>query len=507
MRSDIIVPPLSMKTDILFIHPGNHRRNYQELSLEFTAIATPAWTLLLAGFARNCGLTVGFYDVNVAGWDSSLPAELIERYDPQLIVMMVYGHNPSASTQTMPAARMIATDIKNFRGDILMAMGGTHPSALPARTLLEEPIDFVIQGEGAYTIRDLCRALKGETALDKVPGLWYRQGGNPCQGSAPLLVQDLDTELGEYAWDLLPGLDRYRAHTMHCFQYFSDSGREDFLDVRTPYAALSTSLGCPYSCHYCCTSSLFGKPGIRYWKVDTVIGWLDTLVNRHGVKHIRFDDELFLLHPQRVEEFCNKVIDRGYDLNIWVYGRVDTIPNLLLDKMRRAGITWICLGIEAGNEQVRQGVNKRLGKDIRQGVAAIQAHGINVLGNYMFGLPDDTMETMQETLDLAKELNTEFANFYSVMAYPGSVLYDEAKNIAGALPESWEGFSQHGYLAQPLPTKHLSAAQVLGFRDRAFDEYHANPRYLEMMERKFGARVIEHLQRMMAITIRRKLLE
>jgi radical SAM superfamily enzyme YgiQ (UPF0313 family) len=294
---------------------------------------------------------------------------------------------------------------------------------------------------------------------------------------------------------------------MHCFQYFRDSSRPDFADVRSPYAALSTSLGCPYSCHYCCTSSLFGKPGIRYWKVDTVIDWLDELVNRYGVKHIRFDDELFLLNPQRVEEFCDKVIAREYDLNLWVYGRVDTIPDRLLDKMKRAGITWICLGIEAGNEKVRKGVNKKIGRDIRQAVAAIQAHGIHVLGNYMFGLPDDTMETMQETLDLAIELNTEFANFYSVMAYPGSKLYDEAAGTPGMLPESWEGFSQHGYIAQPLPTMHLTSAQVLHFRDQAFDSYHSAPRYQEMMELTFGQRVREHLTRMLTVTLQRKLLE
>lgn len=496
-----------MNTDILFIHPGNNRRNYQGLSKEFTAIATPAWTLLLAGYARNNGLSVGLFDVNVEGWDDNLPAELLARYNPVLIVMMVYGHNPSASTQTMPAARMIATDLKKFRSDILIAMGGTHPSALPERTLREEPIDFVIQGEGAYTVRDLHHALQDGSALEQVPGLWFRRDGKPCQGAAPRLVQDLDRELADYAWDLLPGLDRYRAHTMHCFQYFRDSKREDFADVRTPYVALNTSLGCPYSCHYCCTASLFGRPGIRYWKVDTVISWLDELVTRYGIKHIRFEDELFLLNPDRVEEFCDKVIARGYDLNLWVYGRVDTIPDKLLEKMKRAGITWICLGIEAGNEQVRQGVNKNIGRDVRQAVAAIQAHGIHVLGNYMFGLPDDTMDTMQETLELARELNCEFANFYSVMAYPGSRLYDEALGQPGVLPDSWEGYSQHGYIAQPLPTKHLTAAQVLEFRDRAFTQYHSDPRYLAMMKEKFGPRVIDHLQKMLSVNIRRKITE
>jgi hypothetical protein len=92
------------------------------------------------------------------------------------------------------------------------------------------------------------------------------------------------------------------------------------------------------------------------------------------------------------------------------------------------------------------------------------------------------------------------------MAYPGSRLYDDAVGHEGVLPDTWEGFSQHGYLAQPLPTKHLTAEEVLQFRDQAFSQYHSHPRYLEMMEEKFGACVTEHLQRMLSITLKRNLL-
>lgn len=496
-----------MKQHILFVHPGNHKKNYQDLAKEFTAVATPAWTLLIASYLRLHQIPVAFYDSNVKGWDASVASELIKEFSPVLVVMLVYGHNPSASTQTMPAARKIASDFKKTAPYIPIAFGGTHPSALPERTLNEEPIDFVIQGEGVYTLKDLAQSLLNNGLLNGIGGLWYRENGLNIFGGTPRLVRDLDMELPGYAWDLLPSISDYRAHNMHCFQDFENSLKVDFSDVRTPYVAMNTSLGCPFSCHYCCINALFGKPGIRYWSVDTVLSWIDELVIKYGVRNIRFDDELFLLSSQRVEEFCVKLAQRGYNLNLWVYGRVDTIKTDLLEKMRKAGITWICLGIESGNAYVLENVNKKNSKDIASVVTSIQSHGMYVLGNYMFGLPEDTLETMKETMDLAVELNTEFANFYCVMAYPGSTLYDNAIDKYLPLPDGWDGFSQHGYVTKPLPTNHISAREVLKFRDNAFNTYHSSPKYLKMMQIRFGNRVVEHLERMLSVKVRRKLLE
>lgn len=498
---------ISVRSDVLFINPGNHRKNYQDLSKEYSAVATPVWTLLLADHTRRGGYSTAIYDVNVEGWDEETAREVLSAYNPELVVMMVYGHNPSASTQTMPAAGRIAGDIKRANPDVPIAFGGTHPSALPERTLSEEAADFVIQGEGHHTVDGLIESLKGKRDIKDVPGLWRRKGGG-AEFTAPApLATDLDNELGWYAWDMLPGLEKYRAHNMHCFQDFEKSKTSDFTDVRTPYVSMNTSLGCPFSCHYCCINAVFDKPGIRYWSLERVAEWMDILHNTHGVRNIRFDDELFILNPKRVERFCDMMIERDYDLNFWVYGRVDTVREGLLKKLKRAGVNWICLGIESGSEKVRNDVNKRISNDIREVVRKIQDHGIYVHGNYVFGLPEDDLETMQETLDLAIDLNCEIANFYSVMAYPGSKLYEWAES-EGKLPEGgWECFSQLGYNTWPLPTKHISPAEVLNFRDEAFTRYHTNPRYLEMIRAKFGPRVEKHLTKMLEVKIRRRLLE
>jgi hypothetical protein len=114
---------------------------------------------------------------------------------------------------------------------------------------------------------------------------------------------------------------------------------------------------------------------------------------------------------------------------------------------------------------------------------------------------------MQATLGLAMELNCEFANFYSAMAYPGSPLYRMAVEQGWELPAGWSGFSQHGYDCLPLRTDHLPARDVLRFRDEAFHAYFANPRYLEMVESRFGPVTRRHVTEMSSHRLARRLLE
>jgi radical SAM superfamily enzyme YgiQ (UPF0313 family) len=122
----------------------------------------------------------------------------------------------------------------------------------------------------------------------------------------------------------------------------------------------------------------------------------------------------------------------------------------------------------------------------------------------MFGLPDDDYTTMQETLCLAMDINAEWTNFYTTMAYPGSKLYDEALRKGWHLPETWNGYSQYAYETLPLPTNHLSAAEVLNYRDYAFEVYFRNPRYLHKISDSFGSAAVRHIQEMTGHKLTRK---
>jgi radical SAM superfamily enzyme YgiQ (UPF0313 family) len=397
----------------------------------------------------------------------------------------------------MTAAGMICRALKE-QGRTNVAIGGLHPTALAERTMLEEAVDFVIEGEGLYTLARLLEVLgKGKSSLSDVPGLWYRRGGAIVYTHRAPLIEHLDTAFTRGAWELLP-MQRYRAHNWHCF---------DSLEKRSPYAALYTSLGCPYSCLFCCINALFGAPGLRMRNPRLVVEEITELVTRYGVRHLKFIDEMFVLHEPHYMGIADLLCQRGLDLNIWAYARVDSVNPANLDAMKRAGINWLALGIESADPEVRDGATKRMRThDIASVVRTIKNAGIHVMGNFIFGLPDDTLDSMRRTLELAFDLQCEYVNMYCAMAYPGSALFAQALKNGWELPHTWHGYSQHAYEMVPLPTRTLSAAEVLRFRDDAFHAYFSDERYLSMLARTFGEAVRAHVQQMSSVRLKRQLL-
>jgi anaerobic magnesium-protoporphyrin IX monomethyl ester cyclase len=487
---------MSNNPDLLLVNPGGFRKKvYQGLSKDLSAIEPPFWAALTGDFIRRNGFDVDILDANAENLTIEESANLIEEKNPDLVNIVVYGQHPSASTPLMPVVRELSATIKQINPERKVAISGLHPSALPRRTIDEEQCDYVINGEGFHTLIGLLK----KHELSKIPGLWYRSQDKINSNPPAENIKDLAFTLPGVAWDLLP-MDKYRAHNWHCF---------NDLESRTNYAAISTTLGCPFSCSFCCINAPFGKPSYRTWGPEWALSQIDHLVEQYNIKNIKFIDELFVLKPEHFEKIAQGLIKRNYGLNIWAYARVDTTKEEHLETLKKAGINWLALGIESGDPKVRKEVSK--GKfdeeSIHNVVQRIRDHGINIGGNYIFGLPEDNQKTMQQTLDLAIDLNCEWANFYSTMAYPGSRLYKEAIKEGLPLPDSWSGYSQHSYDCQPLPTKHISSREVLEFRDKAFDTYFKNPKYLSMIERKFGSKTREHIEEMTKIKLKRKLLK
>jgi radical SAM superfamily enzyme YgiQ (UPF0313 family) len=492
---------------LVLINPAARRRVYQALGQELAAVEPPIWLGMMATFAERRGYRVEVIDAEA---EELSPAEVADRagdLKPRLAAVVVYGHQPSASTQTMPAAREVCQALADGVPDCPRLICGGHPSALPERTLREEPVDFVAGGEAVHTLVDLLDALQtANPARSTVRDLYYRDGDEVRRGPAAPLLQDLDQELPGVAWHLLP-MDRYRAHNWHCL---GEAGRQ-------PYAVLYTTLGCPYRCTFCCIQAPFksgeaalGRTGNSYrlWSPRHVADELELLATRYGVRHVKIADEMFVLNRRHVEAICDEIIRRRLSLNLWAYARVDTVHDGLLPKLKRAGFNWLAFGIEAADGEVRRGVDKAFDQDdIYRTLEQVRREGIHVIGNYIFGLPDDNFETMQQTLDLAQDLNCEFANFYCAMAYPGSPLYSQAQADGWPLPASWSGYSQHAVDTLPLPTRHLSAAEVLRFRDEAFHTYYGHPRYLEMLDSTFGQAAVEAVRRMMAHRLRREIVD
>ncbi|MGH7172932.1 MAG: B12-binding domain-containing radical SAM protein [Gemmataceae bacterium] len=500
--------PNAKKLDLVLINPGSRTHVYQSLGKSLAAVENPVWAGLMATFCRTRGLSVELIDAEAEELTAVQVAERIEYLDPQLAVVVVYGHQPSASTQIMTACGQVCTAIKRLTPEQPILLVGGHVAALSERTLREEEADFVAAGEGLHTMVQLVGALRSPVAaFSGVPGLYYRDGEAIHSTPDTPLIGNLDEEMSGVAWDLLP-MDRYRAHNWHCLDG----------QPRQPYAALYTTLGCPYHCSFCCIQAPF-KSGeqaggvkettnsYRYWNPDTVIGQIDILVNKYGVRNLKIADEMFVLNRKHVLGICDRIIARGYNLNIWAYTRVDTVKDGMLDKLKAAGVNWLAFGIEAGAERVRDNVEKSFDQaEVHEVLHRVRDAGINVIGNYIFGLPEDDRETMQATLDLALDLRCEFANFYSAMAYPGSPLYARALRQGVPLPEKWTGYSQHSRNCLPMPTRYLPAREVLRFRDEAFLKYYTDSLYLEMLEKRFGSETVARIKQMTSHTLERDLL-
>ena len=493
--------------DLLLVNPPTRMQVYQSLGSTLAAIEPPVWAGLMATFVRNKGFSVQILDANADNLTIEETTSKIADMRPLLTAVVAYGHQPSASTQTMPASGAICTSLKERAPNLTTLLVGGHVAALPQRTLQEEDADYVCGGEGPYTVLELVQALKsgGADEISKVRGLWYRDGQTSRSTPPAPLVSELDQDMPGMAWDLFD-MAKYRAHNWHCF---GDMNRE-------PYASIYTTLGCPYRCTFCCIQAPF-KTGenllgyksdinsYRRWSPKVVLEQIDELVTRYGVRNLKIADELFVLNPRHVNQICDGIIERGYDLNIWAYARVDSIQDSMLDKLKAAGFNWLGLGIESGSERVRTEVQKGFEEGQEHAtVEKLRQAGIYVAANFIFGLPEDDMESIQATLDLAVELNAEWANLYCAMAYPGSELYLTAIKEEWALPASWSGYSQHAVDTLPLPTKYLSAPEILRFRDDAFQTYFNGSRYLDMITKKFGQETTEHIREMASHTLTRE---
>jgi radical SAM superfamily enzyme YgiQ (UPF0313 family) len=403
------------KMDLVLVNPGNRKQTYGRLAEQFSGIEPPIWCGLTAAFIRQYGYSVKIIDSELENLSPQELALEIVKYNPLLVDIVVLGANPSASsTPKMTTVSEILNVLKKKSPYIKTILSGLHVSALPERTLREENTDFVCQGEGFYTKLKLLEKLKsGKTDFHKIEGLWYKEDGKIISNPPAPLIENLD-ELGFAAWDLLP-MDRYRAHNWHCLGN---------LKQRSPYAAIYTSFGCPFNCSFCNIHALYnGKPLVRYRSSEKVVEEIGLLVKNYKIKNLKIADELFVLDEERVDEICELIIKEKYDLNIFAYARIDTVNESILRKMKRAGINWLCFGIESASEQVRRGVSKIIAQEkIKKAVEMTKNAGIHVLGNFIFGLPEDTLETMQENLNMAKDLKFDYVNFYTCFV-PGTPVY------------------------------------------------------------------------------------
>ena len=507
--------------DVVFITPNNSQGIYQGLSNKYSAIETPTWSLLLAESCRSKNYKVAIIDTLAEQLTDQQTYEKIISLNPRLICFVVYGQNVNAGTTNMSGATRLSKFLKLKKIKSPISYMGSHVQALPKKTLEDETsIDIVFLNEGVYAIWNLLSQNDlTKKNLKKINGIAFRDESKVIINKPEIVVPQnrMDIDLPGYAWDLLPfkskPFDLYRSPMWHA-EYINEN--------RSPYAAIQTSLGCAFKCDFCMINIInkndseeigvsSNYSGMRFWSTQFIIKEFDKLFD-YGVNTIRIVDEMFLLNPKYYIPLCNALKERNKSDNFrfWAYSRIDTVKRKeILTLIRSAGIKWLCLGIESGDKAIRLEVAK--GKfedvDVKKIIKQIHESDIEVMANYIYGLPGDTEESINKTFKLSLELNTSGWNTYAAMALPGSSLYKKAISNNIKLPENYEGFSFHSYNTQPLPTEKLSAAKILELRDKKFVEYHLNKNFLDRIKNKFGTEAMINIRDMTKIKLKRKIID
>ena len=486
--------------DLLAIFPNNRAKAYGSLGAEIAAVTPPVQLGLLAAHARRRGVSAALLDADAEGLLPEEVAGRVRELGPALAVVGT-DHVNSGDVTKMQAAGETVRAIHRLAPGIPVLLDGVVPSAYPERILREEGADFVCCGESFGPATELAGWLKarGRGAVPgagEIAGIWSRAGDAVADGGRAAMLGDVE-ELPDAAWDLMPP-GNYRAHHWHCF---------DRLEDRSPYAAIYTNHGCPYNCSYCSVNVVAGRPNLRLRSADRVIGELETLVERHGVRNVRILDNVFTANMERVEEICDRIIAKGWDLNFWAYARVESIRSEeMLRKLRRAGVRWLAYGFESANERVRGSVNKKTGDDATERVIGwTREADISIVGNFIFGLPEDDEASMQESFEMAKAYRFEWANFYCAMAFPGTRLYDDLVAEGVEMPKEWSAYGHYSRNSRPLSTKHVDWRDVVRFRDAAFKEYYEDPAYQAMVAKRFGPGAAAFVRRILEQPIQRDL--
>ena len=360
----------------------------------------PLGLAYLAAVLERSGHEAKIFDLSLVP-DSSpeADAETIVAFDPQLVGI-------TAMTTVYQSALEMATVLKARLGRPIV-IGGPHATMFPERLLAESPVlDFVVRGEGEMTLLELVQVLEGQGDLASVTGLTYRVRGEVVSNADRELIPDLDS---------LPFPAR---------QHF-DLNR---YGLRTPegqpMVTILSSRGCPYNCSYC-FKGIVGRT-YRHRSPQNIVAEIKQVIGQTGIHSYYFIDDLFTADVKRLQELMELMIAEELNIRWQCLGRVDRISPDILKSMYAAGCRRIHFGIESGNPEILRQISKGIKLDqVRQAVRWAKDAGIQVKGYFMLGLPGDTDTTMQQTIDLAVELDLEEAMFSLTTPFPGTRLWDE----------------------------------------------------------------------------------
>ncbi|MBE0500493.1 MAG: cobalamin B12-binding domain-containing protein [Desulfuromonadales bacterium] len=401
---------------VLLVHPlGYNAGSAKQDISRIVNIMPPLGLASIAAYLEREGLTADIIDCYAHPDSDSKIIDYLQRHRPAWIGF-------SCTTSSFLDAVRIAKLAKSISAEIHTVYGGPHVSALKEVLLRDYPeVDIAVIGEGEETLHELMRA--GFNHAGSVPGLVCRNAkGEPESSGYRVSGLDLDT-LPLPAYEKLEGYPE--VYKLPIFNY-----------PKAPSTSCISSRGCPYACSYC-DRSVFQRT-FRFNSADYLYRHLKYLREKFGIRHINFYDDQFTFQRQRVEDFCNLMINDPLGMTFNCAVRAEHIDFDLLKLMKAAGCWMVSLGIETGDEELlaqhRQNANLNM---LADKIRLIKKAGIRTKGLLMMGLPGESEESIRRSMDYVFSLPIDDFNLAKFTPFPGSPIY-ETIHALGEFDEDWE---------------------------------------------------------------------
>jgi radical SAM superfamily enzyme YgiQ (UPF0313 family) len=384
----------------------------------------PLGLLAIGSVLKRAGHQVKILDLRISNSPDEELDAVMSSFDPQVVGIGVM-------TIECKYGFIDAAKVKKINPNVTVIFGGPHCSHEPQFILNDSNVDLMVSGEGDLTIVELIDTLEEGKDVAGVPGIAYKKNGSYLRTAERPVIRDLDTIDQEY--DLI-NLERY----------FNFQSSMDFFPVfrNKRFIPLVTSRGCPFKCTYC--HDIFDK-SIQYRSPEAVVNEIEYLIKVYGIREFHIVDDVFNVNMKRAKIVLDAIIERNLNIHISFPNglRADFFDDELIDKMQRAGVYRMALGIESGSQRIQDMIKKDLDINIIYDVVEkLTSARMSVHGFFMLGFPSETREEMKETIDFACDLGLTTANFSLVIPNPGT---DLRQTFIESRESNFEDFSEYTF--------------------------------------------------------------
>jgi anaerobic magnesium-protoporphyrin IX monomethyl ester cyclase len=426
----------------------------------------PIWLAYCTGLLEKHGFSASLVDAPGADIDVAETVRRVQAFKPHLLLV-------STSTPSISNDMRVAQLVKEAAGNPYTVLVGTHTTARPVETLERAPgVDAVTRSEYDWTVLELAETLAGRDPLK--PGDLSPIKGLTWRGEDGTIITNPDRPEQPDISELPHAADVYKRHLFsHWTRYF-------YAITRHPVVTIVTGRGCPYRCTYCMWPQTLTGHKYRRRPVEAIVEEFQYIERTFpGVQEIFIEDDTFTVHPEHCRAVAEGLIRAKTKVRYTANARCD-VDVETLKLLKRSGLRLLCVGVESADQKILNNVKKGIKvSQIREFFKAAKKADVLVHGCFMVGNKGETRETLQQTLEFAKELNPDTAQFFPLMIYPGTEAYEWARNDGLLETEDYDRWlTPDGMHNSVVVRPDLPSEELRLFCDRARREFYLRPRYI-----------------------------